>query len=85
LARRHLINAKTFAKTPNVYCLSSTCETVAGTCLTTDTFEGPWGRRMLVTSMSLAQVRDAQTALETDLSQGVTPFHFTANVTAGSW
>lgn len=56
---RHLINALTLTKTPNVYCLSSKCETVPGTCLTTDTFDGPRGRRMLVTSMSLGQVGES--------------------------
>lgn len=55
---RHLIDTLTYKVTPNVYCLGRGCtEDVQGTCLTTETFDGPRGKRMLVTSMSLAQVR----------------------------
>lgn len=58
--RRHMIDTHTMKVTPNVYCLGdrtgSKCEDVQGTCLTTETFMGPRGRRMLVTSHSLAEV-----------------------------
>lgn len=61
MRHRHLINAKTFKVTPNVFCFSPTCETTPGTCLTTDVFDGPYGgKRMLVTSMSLGQVRSTR-------------------------
>lgn len=61
--RRHMIDTHTMKVTPNVYCLGdrtgSKCEDVKGTCLTTETFMGPRGRRMLVTSHSLAEVGGA--------------------------
>jgi hypothetical protein len=56
-----MIDTHTMKVTPNVYCLGdrvgSKCQDVKGTCLTTETFMGPRGRRMLVTSHSLAEVR----------------------------